>query len=317
MSVTETRAGDTTRCRTSLRHRAAVVVATIAALATVVVVPAATRADAASCSATSGVTVIVDFSHFGGGIQRGCAPSPSNGVDALEQAGFTPTGTSRYGLAFMCRIDNEPSPQADPCVDTPPSSAYWSYYHAKPSDGSWTYYSVGALSSHPQQGSIEAWAFGAKALPGIAPDDAIPPPPTTAPPTTTPPTSPPPVRGQGGSQSPPTGGGRSSGASSATTTGTATSAGAASSPAGRAGATTSVPSSPTSGANTATQHSQRKPSSNVAAVPLESPKDKLSVTTHGGSNGDSPLPTIATVFAIALVGGGGAFYFRKRRLRGS
>jgi hypothetical protein len=65
--------------------------------------------------------VVVDRSHFGGGIDVGCAQPPvSSGFDALRRAGFDVAGVSRFP-GFLCRIDGEPS--GDPCVNVPPPGA--------------------------------------------------------------------------------------------------------------------------------------------------------------------------------------------------
>ena len=77
------------------------------------------------CSTTSGVIVAVDFSHWGGNYERGCDATLTTGYDALQAAGFTTAGDSQDGPAFICRIDDEPPPSADPCIDTPPASAYY------------------------------------------------------------------------------------------------------------------------------------------------------------------------------------------------
>ena len=177
----------------------------IVASAAAASVPMATTVGVAgaqgSCTATSGVTVVVDFTAFGRGIVRGCAPgSPSSGYAALVAAGFVPVGTARFGNAFVCRIDALPSPAAQACVDTPPATAYWAYYHAAAGDTTWHYSSLGVTSSRPTPGSVEAWAFGASAKPSLSPAQALPPPPTvpptpaptTAAPPTPPPTAPPP-----------------------------------------------------------------------------------------------------------------------------
>src|ERR1700748_554231 len=50
------------------------------------------RAYAAHCD---GVTVIVDMAAWGGAVERGCAPNPSTGLDALHEAGFSTAGTTR------------------------------------------------------------------------------------------------------------------------------------------------------------------------------------------------------------------------------
>jgi hypothetical protein len=175
----------------------AIIGAAIAILA--VAAPAMGAASPASgCSATQGVTVIVDFTHFPGGkVERGCAPGqPANGLSALHNAGFTSAGTAQYGDAFVCRIDGLPTTQQEACAVTPSPTAYWSFWSARPSDSGWTYSSVGVLDFHPKPGSIEAFAFGSHAQPSVSPSEAVPPvttstttkrPPTTAPHTTPPP----------------------------------------------------------------------------------------------------------------------------------
>ncbi|MGA6167175.1 hypothetical protein [Amycolatopsis magusensis] len=122
------------------------------------------------CAGTSGVTVTVDFAAFGGTQETRCAPgAQANGVAALQNAGFTPAGTSRWGMAFICRINALPSPAQDPCVNTPPVNAHWAYYHANTGATAWTYSTQGASAYVPPLGSIEAWAFGNKATPTLTP----------------------------------------------------------------------------------------------------------------------------------------------------
>ena len=125
---------------------------------------------AGKCPGKTGVTVAVDLTAFGGGVKVRCAPgTPATGVAALQQAGFTVAGTAQYGLAFICRINNKPSPAAQPCTSTPPTTAYWAYYHANAGATSWTYSTVSAATYKPLQGSIEGWAFGASAKPSKTP----------------------------------------------------------------------------------------------------------------------------------------------------
>jgi len=125
---------------------------------------------AGPCSGTSGVTVTVDFTAFGGVEQTRCAAgAQTSGITAMQNAGFTPAGTTHYGLAFVCRINNLPSPTQDPCVNTPPPTAYWAYYHALAGATTWSYSSSGASSYKPPLGSIDAWAFGNGATPSLTP----------------------------------------------------------------------------------------------------------------------------------------------------
>jgi hypothetical protein len=139
-----------------------------AAASTLAVAPRAGKAG--HCPGSTGVTVAVDLTAFGKGVVVRCAPgAPSTGIAALKQAGFTVTGTASFGLAFVCRIQGLPTAAQDPCVTTPPPTAYWAYYHALAGATKWTFSTLGASSYKPPQGSIDAWAFGNKALPSKTP----------------------------------------------------------------------------------------------------------------------------------------------------
>jgi hypothetical protein len=157
------------------------------------------------CRSSAGVTVVVDMSALGGNVTVRCAPGPAgagfNGIDALEGAGFTVTGTQRYGLAFVCRIQGRPAAgerlaipgnpsYREQCVNTPPQTAFWSYWYA-PNGGSWTYSSAGAQAHDAIPGGFEGWSFslgrtGKPAAPAVAPTrpraDPPAPPPTSTPP---------------------------------------------------------------------------------------------------------------------------------------
>jgi hypothetical protein len=149
--------------------------------------PGAPVGAASACNTQSGVTVIVDFTSFGGDIERGCDPGqPETALDALHTAGFVTAGTARYGDAFVCRIDGRPSPAHEACTDTPPASSSWSFYFARPSDRRWTYSAAGVLGYRPAAGSLVAFAFGDDAKPGVLPSGAT----VTTTTTTTPPPRP-------------------------------------------------------------------------------------------------------------------------------
>ncbi|MBM7775613.1 hypothetical protein JOD54_005817 [Actinokineospora baliensis] len=164
-------------------------------LAAAALVVGAPTANAAACEST-GVTVVVDFGSLGGGVQTRCAPGdPNSGLTALAQAGFGYTFPTRQP-GFVCRIDNRPGPDIDACVNTPPATAYWSYWHAD-RGGSWNYSSFGAANRDPASGTVEGWSYGAGKAPGVAPPAKPAPntpvvPPQPAPvPTVAPPAAPP------------------------------------------------------------------------------------------------------------------------------
>ncbi|WP_406279119.1 hypothetical protein [Embleya sp. NBC_00896] len=126
--------------------------------------PAAYAVDTAKgtpgfCPTANGVTVIVDFQELGGTTIVRCAPGDqATGHAALKNAGINIAGTSRWGEAFICRIEGKPGPNSEPCIDTPPAKAYWSYWHA-PNNGSWTYSQWGVMNRKPPLGSFEGWSF--------------------------------------------------------------------------------------------------------------------------------------------------------------
>jgi hypothetical protein len=299
------------------------------------------RADAASaCTTTSGVTVIVDFSHWGGGVARGCAPgAPATGLEALQKAGFAPTGTTRYGLAFVCRIDGKPGVAENPCTDTPPASAYWAYYHAAAGAGGWTKSTLGAYAYRPAPGSIEGWAFGASALPSVAPSIVSPPPPSTAPPVTAKPPvhhTPPPTTkaaGNGGSPSPVTAASTARGAGtspSAPTAGAGTHASGptTTTPGGKTGAPATTATSDATGAKSTKTKSDAASASASASAATNDPEagdasgasrivDREASPANAASRSDSgsPLPFVLTGIVLAACAVGAVVIARARRRR--
>jgi hypothetical protein len=123
-----------------------------------------------SCTSTSGVMVAVDFSHWSAGlVERGCDATVTTGLNALHAAGFTTTGDVHDGPDFVCRINGDPTASEDACVNTPPPTAFWSYWHANAGQTKWTLSTLGAASYHPKAGSVDAWAFGAGTAPTFTP----------------------------------------------------------------------------------------------------------------------------------------------------
>lgn len=126
------------------------------------------------CEPNTGVTVIVDEQKLAEGkIYVGCAlGEQSDGAEALQKAGFDIEGTQQYGLAFICRIEGEPTSSEQTCEQSAPADAYWSYWSGRPG-GRWSYSGAGALS--PQsKGAIDAvqgWSFGGGSAPRIEPMD--------------------------------------------------------------------------------------------------------------------------------------------------
>lgn len=305
----------------SLRAARSGLVATLVVAGTVAVPgsPAVAAASAGYCPDASGVTVVVDFHELGGGTVVRCAPgTQATGLAALKNAGFQITGTLRWGEGFICRIEGKPSAATEKCVDTPPASAYWSYWYA-PNGGSWTYSDKGVLNRKPPAGSFEGWSFSLNRnasdapRPGVAPKRSAPPPPPP----------PPPPAGGGPAVPPPAGGpvvpppaagggpgepGRPSGTSGPSTPAdTSPSAGTPGGPA--SAATPGAGTSATPGAGTSAA-----PGAAISAAP-DGSSDEPVVTDVAASREDDGLPvgTIAGVLLLAVLAAGALVAARRRR----
>ncbi|HEX7293675.1 MAG TPA: choice-of-anchor D domain-containing protein, partial [Solirubrobacterales bacterium] len=129
-------------------------------------------AEWAPCAPKTGVTVIVDRKVLGDQkIYVRCALGPQpNGVSALLEAGFDLDGAGDWGLAFICRIDGQPTPAEENCLQTPGGNRYWSYWNGRPG-GSWNYSGVGAGSelSAAKIDDVQGWSFGPGGSPRLLP----------------------------------------------------------------------------------------------------------------------------------------------------
>src|SRR6185437_13798722 len=303
----------------------------------------ATGAETVSdCSTTTGVIVVVDFSHWGGHIEKACAPDPAagstDGLQALRTAGFAAIGVQQYGTAFVCRITDPANGVAEPtqtqtsCVNTPPASAYWSYWHADPGQTTWSYSTKPATTYKPPPGGVTAWVFGGTSLtggsgtgrPAFTPTQvratnttpvgggATTTPPTTSPatptttivapvtPTTAGVTSPAPGATATTGPAAGGGGGTSGGASTSTgpTTTTSTTA---------AGATTTT-APPAAGTTTTTSASGGKPTKAAPKIVDVKPTADRTKASSG-----SPLPVVIGAVAVVVLGGGAALVAWRRR----
>ena len=128
------------------------------------------------CLDNVGVTIVVDFHELGGGANIRCAPGPvTSGLDALDKAGIVWESVRRFP-GFVCRIAGLPGPDTEACINTPPATAYWSYWVA-PRGGSWCYSSRGPGSRVPPPGTVEGWSFSLGKVGADTPPPSIPPPP--------------------------------------------------------------------------------------------------------------------------------------------
>ena len=123
------------------------------------------------CAGDSGVTVVVDFQQLGGGAQAGCDPAGGGRVAAavFPAVGFPLTDVQQTP-GFTCRVSGKPA--SDPCVRTPPATAYWSLWWSDGRSGTWSYATVGVNSLQVPDGGYVAFSWqgqAGRALPGISP----------------------------------------------------------------------------------------------------------------------------------------------------
>ncbi|WP_222847569.1 hypothetical protein [Nocardioides dongxiaopingii] len=137
------------------------------------------------CPDDTGVTVVVDFQELGGDPIVRCNPTGSRGtgLDALQGSGIQVEGVQRWGLAFVCRVENRPSAvetlaiegdedYREACLDTPPASGYWSYWHAG-NNCAWTYSQWGVKNRDFVAGGFEGWSFSLNARNGDNPGPRV------------------------------------------------------------------------------------------------------------------------------------------------
>lgn len=143
---------------------------------------------------SNGVTFVIDFQGLDGNdglaaptIIR-CSPVENNdatikrtGLQAMVDAGISASGTVRWGddyptqVSFVCRIEGRPTAAEpmylaasattyhEPCHDTPPAAAYWSYWHADGQGGTWKYSNYGIMARNVIPGGFEGWSFSQNA----------------------------------------------------------------------------------------------------------------------------------------------------------
>ena len=129
------------------------------------------------CPTDEGVTVVIDFQALGGTTIVRCAPGPVGrgftGHSALVDAGIQLDGTRRWGESFVCRLEGRPGANEklairgnanykEACIDTPPASGYWSYWHAT-NGGRWQYSQWGVKNRQAIRGGFEGWSFSLNA----------------------------------------------------------------------------------------------------------------------------------------------------------
>ncbi|NDE69462.1 MAG: hypothetical protein EB057_05250, partial [Microbacteriaceae bacterium] len=80
---------------------------------------------------TEGVSLIVDFGSESElqAIEKCISNYNDTSWNLFDAAGLSVTGTSKYPVGFVCRIQNFPTESKEPCRDMPDNSVgSWSYF---------------------------------------------------------------------------------------------------------------------------------------------------------------------------------------------
>ena len=122
-------------------------------------------AQAAGCSESEGVTVVVQQ---GDSTTTKCAEGdPEDAVEALESAGFE-VEKVQSDAKMLCTIDGAPKTS---CASPPDAETFWGFFTAS-DDGAWEFADKGVFDLDPEPGSTIGFRFGDGSEPTTSPEDA-------------------------------------------------------------------------------------------------------------------------------------------------
>jgi hypothetical protein len=79
--------------------------------------------------------------------------------DMFEAAGLEVSGTDKYPVGFVCRIEGLPGEDVEPCAETPGTkNGSWAYFLGTETN-SWLYSPIGASTHKVKCGVSEGWRF--------------------------------------------------------------------------------------------------------------------------------------------------------------
>lgn len=116
------------------------------------------RVVAGACKSV-GVTVVIDYGKESSlPIEVSCVQNFSGtSWNLLKQVG-TVTGTKKYPVGFVCRINDFPDKSQEKCLDTPGlTSGSWAFFTSN--KNAWQYSPFGSASHRVKCGSAEGWRY--------------------------------------------------------------------------------------------------------------------------------------------------------------
>ena len=124
--------------------------------------PQAETASQGQCESVDGVSLVIDFGTSSNReVAELCARDfNSTGWTLFSAAGVKVEGTSEYPTGFVCRVDNWPTAEDQPCTKTPTAAqGSWVYFVADPGSSTWQYSGQGAAMRSMSCGAADGWRF--------------------------------------------------------------------------------------------------------------------------------------------------------------
>lgn len=108
-----------------------------------------------------GTSLVIDFGtkQIEPLIEKCVQDFEGNSWDLFEAAKVSVTGTEKYPVGFVCRIQGFPTENTEPCKETPGNkNGSWAYFLSD-ENGAWKYSPVGASMHKAACGVSEGWRF--------------------------------------------------------------------------------------------------------------------------------------------------------------
>ena len=155
--------------RISLRMVLTALIALVAVGSLISIIPSDSQktsqvenASQGQCENGDGVSLVIDFGTSSNReVAELCATDfDSTGWALFAAAGVKVEGTSEYPTGFVCRVDNWPTAEEQPCTKTPTTAqGSWVYFMAEPGSNTWQYSGQGAAMRIPSCGAADGWRF--------------------------------------------------------------------------------------------------------------------------------------------------------------
>ena len=113
------------------------------------------------CSNEPGVSLVIDFGPTSGRepLVRCAKGFAGTGWQLFAATEVEVSGTDEFATGFVCRVNDWPSADEQPCTSTPTAAqGTWAYF-VSTDENAWQFSGQGASMRKPKCGSAEGWRF--------------------------------------------------------------------------------------------------------------------------------------------------------------